>query len=232
MISEFLVYLRLGIEHILDLGGYDHIVFIVALTATYRFRAWRQVVILVTAFTVGHSLTLALATLDRVRVSTAWVEFLIPVTILVTALLDLWEVRRPPEATVPAAGGGGVPGDLRGGPRIGPAGARGSTWRDALEPGRSRHPRYVLALVFGLVHGLGFSSFLRAALGGESSIVGPLFAFNVGLEVGQIVVVAVVLAAGAAATGPLGWSRRRWVGVVSGAVAAVSVYLVLGRVPL
>ncbi len=232
MISEFLVYLRLGVEHILDLGGYDHIVFIVALTATYRLRAWRQVVILVTAFTVGHSLTLALATLDRVRVSTAWVEFLIPVTILITALLDLWEVRRPPPAIGPVEGGEGVPGDLRGGPRIGPAGTRGSTWRDALDPGSGRRTRYLLALVFGLIHGLGFSTFLRAALGGGNSIVGPLFAFNVGLELGQIAVVAVVLAAGAAATGLLGWSRRRWVGVVSGAVAAVSVYLVLGRVPL
>lgn len=233
MISEFLVYFRLGIEHILDVRGYDHIVFIVALTAPYRPRAWRQVVILVTAFTVGHSLTLALATVDRVRVPGAWVEFLIPVTILLTALLHLWGLRSGSAAGPPtAAGGPRVPGDLRGGVREGPSGALDRSWDDALHPGGGRRVAYVLALVFGLIHGLGFSNFLRAALGGDASILGPLFAFNVGLEVGQVAVVAGVLAVGTAVTGPLGWTRSRWVGLVSGAIAMVAVYLVVQRVPL
>lgn len=232
MISEFLVYFRLGLEHILDVRGYDHIVFIVALTAPYLVRTWRQVVILVTAFTVGHSLTLALATLDRVRVATVWVEFLIPVTILATALLDLVEVRRSVRDPASTPSGARVPGDLRGGVREGPSGAGGRSWDDVLEPREGRRLKYVFALVFGLIHGLGFSNFLRAALGGGSSIVGPLFAFNVGLEVGQIVVVAAVLGLGALVTGPLGLARRTWVAIVSGAVAAVAVYLVVGRVPL
>ncbi len=91
--SEFLVYLRLGFEHIADPRGYDHILFIVALTATYLPRAWRQVVAMVTAFTVGHSVTLALATLGLIRIPTSLIEFLIPVTILVTALLNGVELR-------------------------------------------------------------------------------------------------------------------------------------------
>ena len=80
MISEFLVYLRLGLEHILDPRGYDHILFIMVLAVMYLPRAWRQVVILVTAFTVGHSVTLALATFGRVRMAPEWVEALIAVT--------------------------------------------------------------------------------------------------------------------------------------------------------
>jgi hypothetical protein len=101
MISEFGVYARLGLEHILDPRGYDHLLFIVALTVMYRPRAWRQVVVLVTAFTVGHSATLALATFGRVRLASEWVELLIPVTILATAifnLVEIWWSRHRPTA--------------------------------------------------------------------------------------------------------------------------------------
>ena len=203
MISEFGVYLRLGWEHILDPRGYDHLLFIVALTVMYRPRAWKQVVVLVTAFTVGHSATLALATFGRLRVGSEWVEWLIPLTILIAAVLNLAEVarsrRRPPEETEPSGG---------------------------------RRAKYTLALGFGLIHGLGFSSFLRAALGTDTSIVGPLFAFNVGLELGQILIVALVLAGGAIATGPLGVRRNYWVVTLSGATALVAVYIVGTRLPL
>src|SRR5690554_1603976 len=75
--SEFAVYLRLGFEHIADLNGYDHILFIAALCAVYELREWRHLLWLVTAFTVGHSVTLALATLDVLRIDSALVEFLI-----------------------------------------------------------------------------------------------------------------------------------------------------------
>lgn len=206
MLSEFLVYLRLGLEHILDLRGYDHILFIVALTAPYTFRAWRAVLIQVTAFTVGHSLTLVLATLDRVRVSTDWVEFLIPVTIVATALVQLGRVRRE-------RGGAGARGD----PSV-PTGGVGATW--------------LLALGFGLVHGLGFSNFLRALLGAEDSLLLPLFAFNVGIEVGQVAVVVVMLVASAAASRFGGLTPTRRVGIISTATALVAAYLAMGRLPL
>jgi hypothetical protein len=93
MHSTFAVYLRLGFDHIADLRGYDHILFVVALSAGYALAQWRQLLVLVTAFTVGHSVTLALATLRLVSVSTAWVEFLIPVTIVATGAFTLWESR-------------------------------------------------------------------------------------------------------------------------------------------
>jgi len=91
--SGFYTFLRLGFEHISDLKGYDHILFVTALAAVYPLRAWKQLVWLVTAFTVGHSLTLALATLRLIEIPTNLIEFLIPVTILFTWLISFRRKR-------------------------------------------------------------------------------------------------------------------------------------------
>ena len=200
--SEFAVYFRLGIEHIADLRGYDHILFIAALTVAYSLRQWRQLLILVTAFTLGHSITLALATVGAVTVSTTLVEVLIPITILVTSVFNIVDSR--------------------------------VTQNDELRSdGLRRHQSvlYVLAGGFGLIHGLGFSSFLRAVLGTEQSIAIPLLAFNVGLEVGQILIVAALFAIGALLTQWIGMRRRHWLLVVSGATAGVALTLILERIP-
>jgi len=87
--STFRLYLSLGIDHIADLAGYDHILFITALCAVYSLKQWRSILILVTAFTIGHTLTLALATLEIIRISTDLIEFLIPVTIFITGLSNV-----------------------------------------------------------------------------------------------------------------------------------------------
>lgn len=205
MSSAFAVYLELGFRHIADLAGYDHILFVVALSAGYSLAQWRQLLVLVTAFTVGHSLTLALATLQVVQVSSAWVEFLIPVTIVLTGLYSLRETRRPPATE--AGPSGTAP----------PLGARGV--------------KYGMALFFGLIHGLGFSNFLRAILGEEESLVWPLFSFNVGLEVGQLAILAVILAVGWAATRGAGLSPVAWTRVLSVAAVGPALFLVAGRIP-
>ncbi len=173
--SEFLTYFRLGVGHIADLRGYDHILFIIALTAGYALREWRKLLWLVTAFTLGHSLTLALATLDLVRVSSGLVEILIAVTIVATGVYGLVS-RRDTEATA---------------------------------AGRQRI-LYAMAGGFGLIHGLGFSSFLRTVLGGEEGIAWPLFAFNVGLEVGQLAIVLGILVLGTLVCDLAGVPRRHW----------------------
>ena len=92
--SDFWLYVKLGLEHVLDLGGYDHILFLVALCASYNFSAWRKLLILVTLFTVGHTLSLLLAHYEIVSVSGTYVEFLIPITILVTAVYNLVNTKR------------------------------------------------------------------------------------------------------------------------------------------
>src|SRR5688500_2233850 len=90
--SEFQLYFGLGKDHILDYAnGYDHILFVIALCALYQLRDWRQVLILVTAFTLGHSLTLALSTLEIVTVKAELIEFLIPVTIFITAVSNIFK---------------------------------------------------------------------------------------------------------------------------------------------
>lgn len=219
MLSEFLVYFRLGLEHILDLRGIDHILFVVALTLPYTIRAWRPVVVQVTAFTVGHSLTLALATLDLVRVSTAWVEFLIPVTIAATAGVQLRSALRGSGSRAGPSRADGMP-----------TSPREAAWDRSV--GYRSAATWVLALGFGLIHGLGFSNFLRAVLGGAGSIVGPLFAFNVGLEAGQLVVVAAMLAITTALIRGRALSRTAYVGILSTAIGLSALYLSVTRLPL
>jgi hypothetical protein len=78
----------MGWHHIVSLNALDHILFITALSAIYSLKNWKQVLILITAFTIGHSLTLALSVYDLIRFSEKWVEFLIPCTIVITALFN------------------------------------------------------------------------------------------------------------------------------------------------
>ncbi len=86
MMQDFLFYLKLGWEHIISLDALDHQLFVLALIAVYSYSDWKKILVLVTAFTIGHSVTLALSILDIVRVPSDWVEFLIPLTIVLTAL--------------------------------------------------------------------------------------------------------------------------------------------------
>lgn len=81
-------YFNIGWEHIINFGAWDHLLFIMALSAVYVFKDWKQVLILVTAFTIGHSITLVLATFNIIRFNGGWIEFLIPVTILITAFIN------------------------------------------------------------------------------------------------------------------------------------------------
>jgi hypothetical protein len=154
----FPTYFQLGLDHITDVNGYDHILFLLALCAAYRFSDWKSILILVTAFTMGHSLTLGLAVLNIIPVNGAWVEFLIPLTIFLTAGKNIFFAFR-----------GGM---------------------QRLET--SSIASYALALGFGLIHGMGFSNFLRSLLGDELLL--PLFAFNVGLEAGQLIIVTLIFA--------------------------------------
>ena len=203
MVSEFAVYFRLGFEHIADIRGYDHILFIAALTVAYSLLEWRRLLILVTAFTLGHSITLALATAGAVSVNTELIEFLIPATILITSVFNIADSRSASEGV--------------------DAGSRARRHQAIL---------YILAGGFGLIHGLGFSSFLRAVLGGEESIVVPLFAFNVGLEIGQILIVTVLFLLGALLTKFAGMARRDWLLIVSGAAGGIAITLMLERLPI
>ncbi|MBS1977257.1 MAG: HupE/UreJ family protein [Bacteroidetes bacterium] len=193
--SEFQLYFLLGKDHILDYAnGYDHILFVVALCALYGIKDWKRLLILVTAFTIGHSITLALATLDLISINSALVEFLIPLTIFITAGSNLFKS----ESSI---------------------------------SGHNIQINYFFALFFGLIHGMGFSNYLKALLGKDESILVQLLAFNVGLEFGQIIIVGIFLGVSFIALNLLGANRRDWRMVISSAIAGISMILIKDRFP-
>ena len=193
--SEFALYFVLGREHILDYAnGYDHSLFVLALCAIYLVRDWKKILVLVTAFTVGHSITLALATLGMISFNIDLIEFLIPVTILVTALSNLFRKEA------------------------------------AIESGKKIQFNYLLALAFGLIHGMGFSNYLRAILGKNESIIKQLLAFNLGLEFGQLIIVTIFMGITFVFVEVIKISRRDWKMIISSAIAGIALILIKNNI--
>lgn len=96
--SDFPFYFRFGWQHIISKDALDHQLFILALAAIYTIKDWKQVLILVTAFTIGHSITLFLSVTEMVTVKSKWVEFLIPCTIVITAITNLFQKKFTPKS--------------------------------------------------------------------------------------------------------------------------------------
>lgn len=190
--GDFGFYLREGVYHITDWKGYDHIMFVMALCLPYLLKDWRRVLILITAFTLGHTITLALSVFNKILVPTSWIEFLIPVTIVITALENLMSNNTDRKHT---------------------------NWR------------YISALVFGLIHGMGFSNYLKSLLGKSESIVTQLLAFNIGLEAGQLLIVAVVLLISFLFVQVLNTQRREWTVFMSGGIFALALIMAIERTP-
>jgi hypothetical protein len=191
--SQFELYFQLGKDHILDYkNGYDHILFVVALCALYLMRDWKKVLILVTAFTIGHSITLALSTLSVISISQKLIEFLIPVTIFITAISNIFRSTEPSD--------------------------------------RTTYINYGYALFFGLIHGLGFSNYLKAMLGKDRGIVSQLFAFNIGLELGQIIIVSIFLILSFILVDLFTVNRRDWKLVLSSVIAGMALLLMKDKI--
>lgn len=153
--NDFGIWFSTGLQHITDLKAYDHILFLVSLSLVNPLREWRKLIILITAFTVGHSLSLAFSVLNYWNISASLIEFFIALSILITALIQLWNYKN--------------------------------------EEFKSGRTIYLLVLFFGLIHGMGFSFLLKMMLGKEESVFLPLMYFNLGLELGQLIIVAIVL---------------------------------------
>ena len=190
--QDFLFYLQLGWEHIISKDALDHQLFILALIAIFSFRDWKKVLILVTAFTIGHSLTLVLSALDVFRFPSDWVEFLIPCTIVFTALDNIIFSKNEKKLI-----------------RL----------------------NYYLALLFGLIHGMGFANSVRMMLASEQDITLPLFGFNVGLELGQIVVGAIALFIHYIFSEVLKLSNKIWIYIISVPIFLFALKMALERIP-
>jgi hypothetical protein len=185
--DQFTVYLQLGFEHISDFAGYDHMLFVITLCAFYSWKSWKRIFVLVTAFTIGHSITLALSAFNVINIPQQLVETAIPITIFLTAIHNI-------------------------------------SVKDDQVQGSLVH--YFLALFFGFIHGMGFSNFFRALTGGES-IVMELFAFNVGLEIGQIIIVVVFFTLYFVLDKLFKILHRDWKIFISGAGAGVSLIMII-----
>jgi hypothetical protein len=145
-----------GIKHITDPSAYDHMLFLLALCAPYSLQQWKKLLLLVTAFTIGHCITLALATTNILSFSSQIIEVLIPVTIIATGVTNLISIKKNSTS-------------------------------------RFTPFLYGLILIIGLVHGMGFSSYLKMMLDKEDSLFAALALFNIGIEVGQLAIILTVL---------------------------------------
>lgn len=193
--AEFKDYLQLGWDHIIDVKAYDQLLFVMTLCALFTVKEWRKVLVIVTAFTIGHSITLVLSTLNFIVVQQQWVEVIIPATILITAISNLFtkEYNRSKMKTFDK--------------------------RIVLN--------YSVSLFFGLIHGLGFANNFRFMLGEDSSIVKQLFAFNTGLELGQITIVVLFFCLLFIISQIFKILHREWTVFFSGAGAGLSVMMII-----
>lgn len=162
--NDFWIWFSTGFQHILDWNGYDHILYVIALCVLFSAKEWKKLLVLITAFTIGHSLTLAMSALDIIVVKQSIIEALIPLTIISTCIINI--VYRHFD----------------------------SAQLDILIENKINYNlNYILALIFGFIHGMGFSYLLKSMLGKEESTVFPLLSFNIGLELGQLIIVVLML---------------------------------------
>ena len=186
----FEFYLKLGYEHISNLSGYDHILFLVALCAVYKIQQWKSILVLVTAFTIGHSFTLILVSLDLFTISSSIIKFLIPLTIFITALYNVISV-------------------------------------ESLKKNTKMGRNYAIALFFGFIHGMDFSNYFKALIIDPSSIMVPLIGFNLGIELGQLLIVFIIVSLSYIFLSVIGIRHRDWNLFISGAAAGMSLISIL-----
>lgn len=189
--NDFNFYFSWGWEHIISKEALDHMLFIAALAVVFELKNWKSLLVLVTAFTIGHFITLWLTALDKVEFSSKWVEFLIPLTIVATAIVNLFKIGKTLSIRI----------------------------------------HYLLALFFGLIHGMGYANAIRFSLMDEQSLGWSLLAFNLGLELGQLLVVLMILLLGEIINRYTKIGRRRWVVFISLIILIVSLIMALDRIP-
>jgi hydrogenase/urease accessory protein HupE len=156
MMQTFVLFFKQGLSHILDIDGIDHMLFILAITVFFNRSDWKKLALLITAFTVGHSITLVLSVYDVISVQRDIIEKLIPITIIITCVNNFFKVYKPTKINYKLL--------------------------------------YTMVLFFGCIHGLAFSNFLKMAFFEDENLLASLVGFNIGIELGQLLIVCVFLA--------------------------------------
>lgn len=185
--DQLKIYIQLGYEHISDLTAYDHILFLLTITTIYTVWNLKGVFIAVTGFTLGHSLTLALTTLKVIELKAEIIEFLIPLTIMISAISTSYKAKK----------------------------------HNYLPNNTSQ---FILTLLFGLIHGMAFSNQLNSLMSGSDLFL-PLLGFNLGVELGQLLIVAVILLLTTIIEQVFNISKRTWVNFSSGIAFGLALLL-------
>ena len=190
--EDFVFYFQLGWQHIISFDAFDHLFFIMALTSIYLLKDIKQVLFLVTAFTIGHAISLSLSILNLVRMNSSIVEFLIPISIIITAEIQFVK---------------------------------------SINPKAPFRFKYVFALLFGLLHGLGFANTIRMIMAESQQIALPLFSFNIGLEIGQICFVFFLLLLAHFFIQILGLPQKWWIRILNTIALGAGIYWAIIRFP-
>jgi hypothetical protein len=190
--EQFKLYFELGLTHVLDINGYDHVLFLVVLAAPYLFSSWKKILFLVTIFTIGHSVSLVLSSYNVVSVNSKLVEFIIPVTIAFTAIFNI----------------------ITSGKRI---------YNSKISL------IFLITLLFGVIHGLGFSNYFKMIVGNTDYKFIPMIEFALGVEFAQIIIVIVVLLLSTIAQNILNISKKYWVLILSSIILGLVVPMLLSR---
>ena len=191
--DSFIFFLKAGFFHVLDWRAYDPILFLIALAVVYDFKNWKSVLWLITLFTIAHSLTLILAIYNVIIVSEKWIKFLIPLTIIIMALVNILYGKNTAKQT-------------------------------------KSNTNLIFALFFGLIHGLGFSSYFQGLLGKTTNKFLALLEVALGIQLGQIVVVLFIVSIGFLVQKVFRYSKKEWILIVSSFVIGITLPLLIGRI--
>ena len=182
----------MGLNHVLDLSAYDHILFLIVLAVVFSFNQWKKVLWLVTLFTIGHSVTLALSAYGILKIRVDLIEFLIPLTIFITGVVNILTAKKS------------------------------SSGKESIN--------LIFAVLFGLIHGLGFSNYFKMMVGKEENKLFPLLEFALGIEAAQIIIVLGILILGTLLQSFFRVTRRDWILVTSSIVIGFAIQMMLDRV--
>ena len=190
--DDFILYVKMGLNHVLDFMAYDHILFLIVLAVIFSFHQFKKVLWLITFFTIGHTLTLALSAYGVLKIDVAIIEFLIPVTIFITGVVNVLNAKK--------------------------------------SGNKRENLNLIFALIFGLVHGLGFSNYFRMMIGKEEDKFLPLIEFALGIEFAQVIIVLGILVIGSLLQTFTTLSKRDWVLVTSSIVIGFVIPMMIERV--
>ena len=190
--NDFYLYVKMGLNHVLDFTAYDHILFLIVLAVVFSFNQWKKVLWLVTLFTIGHSVTLALSAYGILKIRMDLIEFLIPATIFFTGLVNVFTAKKASQG--------------------------------------KENTNLILALFFGLIHGLGFSNYFKSMIGKEEDKLLPLLEFALGIEIAQILIVLGILIIGTILQNFFKVTRRDWILVCSSIVIGFAIQMMIDRV--